>query len=462
VKHGWIQAALRRKTVAELVSSSDAAPLTRTLDRTDLIVLGVGAVIGAGIFVLPGLVAANYAGPGVVLSFLIAGAACALPALCYAEFSSLAPISGSAYTYAYITLGELIAWIIGWALILEYALGSALVALGLGEYMVHFVADVAGITPAAGAGRVAAIAAVAACTILLCTGIRRSASVTGVFVLIKVAVILLFVVFGAVFVTPGNWSPFIPPVSGDSFGWDGVMRGASILFVAFIGFDAVTTAAQEARNPQRDVPAGVLGSLAVSAVLYALFAIVLTGLVPYTRLGLGNPVAVALDGIGLGWLASSIQLGAIAALAGVLLVMIFGHTRIIFAMARDGLLPRALATAPSGTPVIATCVTGAGVIILTAVASLSSIAELVNVGTFFAFVLVCVGVPVLRRIAPELPRPFLVPGSPWLPLLGACACTYFMARLPARTWALAGIWFAAGMVLYVIRLMTASAAGRTG
>ena len=450
-----------RKSIAELTAGAETSGLRRTLGRADLIILGVGAVIGSGIFVLPGIVAANVAGPAVVLSFLIAGVAAMLAALCYAEFASVTPVSGSAYTYAYASMGELFAWLIGWGLLLEYTLGSAILAIGWGSYVMSFV----GRTfqrplPTPFNIHMAAFLASIGATIIVCAGIRRSTYATAVFVLIKIAVIVLFIFFGVAFVEPANWHPFVPPLSGyGAYGWPGVFRGASIIFVAYIGFDAVTTAAQEARDPQRDVPAGVIGSLAICAVLYALVALILVGIIPYRDLeAMWNPVAEAMHRTGVQWVGNAVELGAIAGLSSVLLVLMLAQARILLAMSRDGLLPKAFSNvhSKSGVPLAATLVTGVVVAMLSAFFDLDAISMLVSIGTLFAFIIVCVGIPILRRTDPDLPRSFRVPGSPYIPILGALACFYLVVALPPRIWIIAGVWFAIGLAIYALRVLRRS------
>jgi APA family basic amino acid/polyamine antiporter len=450
----------RRKTIAELTRDAESTGLRRTLGRTDLIVLGIGAVIGSGIFVMPGIVASTVAGPAVVISLLIAAVAAMLAGLCYAEFSSLTPVSGSAYTYAYATLGELCAWLIGWGLILEYTLGSATLAIGWGAYVMAFVERTTHMHTTALQLHFAAIFATAAATAILCLGIRRSAYATAVFVLIKLAVIMLFVFFGALFIDPQNWHPFVPAAKAPGvFGWGGVFSGASIMFVAYIGFDAFTTAAQEAKDPKSDEPAGVLGSLGISAVIYAAVALVLVGLVPYNHLKLDNPMGEAIHATGVKWVGIAVELGAIAGLSSVLIVLLLAQARILLAMSRDGLLPKALSAVrpDTGVPFVGTIVTGVVVAILSTMRTVEWISMVISIGTFMAFMIVCIGIPILRHTHPDLPRPFRVPGSPALPLLGALACLSLVLALPPHTWALAGGWFLIGLVIYAVRLATVHA-----
>jgi APA family basic amino acid/polyamine antiporter len=437
-----------------------------------LTLLGIGAVIGAGIFVITGNAAANFAGPGIILSFLMVGVACALAGLCYAEFASMIPVAGSAYTYAYATLGELLAWIIGWDLMLEYALSAATVAAGwsgtvsslLRGFGIHLPAQFAAARgtemPLADGSSVVAVFDVPAALIVLAAsallvfGIRESAGANSVIVMVKVAVILLFVGFGVWFMKPANWTPFIPPNSGTfgQYGWSGVLRGAGVIFFAYIGFDAVSTAAQEAKDPGRDLPIGILASLAICTVLYIAVALVLTGLVPYSQLAGPTPIALGVDATGLTWLSPIIKLGALAGLTSVIVVTLLGQTRVFYAMSRDGLLPAFFhRTHPRfHTPHVATILTGVVVAITAGLFPLDVLSVLVSMGTLLAFAIVCVSVLVLRRTMPELDRPFRTPGVPWVPLVGAGSCVFFMTGLPAATWERLVIWLVIGLAVYFL------------
>jgi APA family basic amino acid/polyamine antiporter len=473
-----------KKSIAELRAEADAGTLRRSLGPLSLTALGIGSIIGTGIFVLTGTAASQYAGPALVLSMVIAAVGCAFAGLCYAEFAAMIPVSGSAYTYAYATMGELMAWIIGWDLVLEYALSAATVAVGWSGYAASLLRDVGVVLPAqlvAGPGQAVALAdgttvqgifnlpaalAVVAVSALLVRGINQSARVNTVIVLVKLAVLVLFVVCGIAYVRPENWTPFIPPNTGEfgAFGWSGVLRGAGVIFFAYIGFDAVSTAAQEAKNPQRDMPIGMLGSLGFCTVLYILMALVMTGLAHYTELNVPHPVDVALAkaGPGLAWLNYLVDIGAIAGLASVVLVMLMGQPRIFYAMSRDGLLPAVFGKVHPRfkTPYVTTIVTGLVAAVVAGFFPIGLLGELVSIGTLFAFVIVSAGILVLRYRRPELPRPFRTPLVPVVPILGILICGYLMYGLPPDTWIRLIVWLIIGLAIYFLYGRTHSRVGR--
>lgn len=464
-----------KKSIEGLMSeaSDEKNSLKRTLGRFNLITLGIGAIIGAGIFVLTGQAAASYAGPAVVISFIVAGIACAFAGLCYAEFASMIPIAGSAYTYAYATLGEFIAWIIGWDLILEYLFGASTVAVGWSGYVVSFLNDL-GITlpssissaplafdTATGAWSTTgafinfpAVFIVGLITTLLVIGIKESANFNNIIVVIKVAVILLFIGFGISFIHTANWTPFIPQNSGNfgQYGWSGIMRAAGVIFFAYIGFDAVSTTAQEAKNPQRDMPWGILGSLVVCTILYILVGLVMTGIVYFPNLNDPAPVAVAVNtaGEGLFWLRYPVKIGAIAGLSSVVLVLLMGQPRIFFSMAKDGLLPKTFCKVHPKfkTPHITTILTGAVAGIIAGLFPIGLLGELVSIGTLLAFVIVSGGIIVLRYKQPDIKRHFKVPMFPLVPILGILSSFTVMLMLPGDTWVRLIVWMAIGLVVY--------------
>src|SRR5216110_825657 len=461
----------RRKSVTQLQAEAlTDQRLKRALGATNLTMLGIGAIIGTGIFVLTGTVAAQNAGPAVVLSFVLAGVASVVAALCYSEFASLVPMAGSAYTYGYATLGELFAWIIGWDLILEYALGAVTVSIGWSGYVVSFLRDIGiNIPPALSAARgtlitladgtqvtaifnLPAVIIIAVVSFLLVIGIKESANVNNVIVFVKVAVVLLFIFGAAHAVNPANWHPFIPPNTGTrgEFGWTGVMTGGAIVFFAYIGFDAVSTAAQEAKNPQKDMPIGIIGSLLICTVLYILVSGIATGVVPYKELNVPDPIAVAADHAGMGWMSSLIKLGAIAGLSSVILVMLLGQSRVFYSMARDGLLPPFVNKVHPKfqTPYLTSIVTGVIVAFFAAILPIRDAASLVSIGTLLAFVIVSVGILVLRVREPNLPRKFTTPWVWFVAPAGALSAILLMAALPWPTWRRLLVWFAIGIVFY--------------
>src|SRR5438046_6867662 len=448
--------------------------------------LGIGAIIGTGIFVLTGTVAAVNAGPAVVLSFVIAGVASIFAALCYSEFASLVPMAGSAYTYGYATLGEVFAGVSGWDRVLECALGAVTVAIGWWGYVVSFLKDIGIIVPpalSAARGTVVTLAdgstitaifnlpaviIIAIITTLLVIGIKESANVNNVVVFVKVAVIQLFIIAAAHAIDPANWHPFIPPQQGPGiYGWSGVMTGGAIVFFDYIGFDAVSTAAQEAKNPQKDMPIGIIGSLLICTLLYILVSGIATGVVPFRELNVPDPIAVAADRAGLGWMATLIKLGAIAGVSSLILVMLLGQSRVFYSMSRDGLLPPVINRIHPKfqTPYITSIVTGVVVAFFSAILPIRDAASLVSIGTLLAFVIVSIGILVLRQREPNLPRVFRTPAVWLVAPLGALSALYLMVSVSGRAWARLGIWFVIGRFayfLYGVRHSRLAAAGSAG
>jgi APA family basic amino acid/polyamine antiporter len=465
---------MARKSVADIVGSADAEgghSLSKTLGATSITAMGIGAIIGAGIFVLTGTAAAQFAGPSIILSFVLGGIACAFVGLCYSELAAMLPVCGSSYTYTYATLGEIFAWIIGWDLILEYAMGAATVAVGWSGYIVSLLHNV-GITipPAlaaapgtvikladgttvAGVVNLPAVVIIAILTTMLVLGTKESARLNNIMVAIKLVVVVAFIGIGVFFVHPENWHPFIPANTGEfgNFGMSGILRGSAVVFFAFIGFDAVSTAAQEAKKPQRDMPIGILGSLVICTLLYILVAAVLTGLVPYAQLNVPDPIAKGVDAIGVNWFSILIKIGALTGLTTVILVLLYGQSRIFFTMSQDGLLPRLFARVHPRlqTPHLSQIMIGAIVAIVAALTPIGVLGEMVSIGTLFAFILVCGAVIYLRRSDSDANRPFRVPGVPVIPILGILFCLLLMAGLPLVTWMRLVVWLVVGMVIYI-------------
>ena len=465
------QTLFRTKPLGELLADTtvEGHSLKKTLRVWDLIALGIGCIIGVGIFVLPGVEAAKHAGPGIILSFAIAGLACACSALCYAELAAMIPVAGSAYTYGYATLGELPAWIIGWDLLLEYMVAACLVSIGWSAYFVNLfnnllrpwgVALPVTLTnapidwsdqlhrfvPTGALINIPAIVIISLLCVLLIRGIKESSRVNLIIVIIKIVVILFFIVLAVWHIKPGNWHPFMP------FGFGGVMTAAAIVFLAFVGFDAVSTAAEEAVNPQRDMPIGIMASLAVATVLYMSVSAIMTGVVPYHKLGVPDPVALVLNELQMPLASMLVSLGAIAGITSVLLVLLVGQPRILFAMSRDGLLPLVLSKVHKRfkTPYMTTILTASVVAVASALLPIRVVAELCSIGTLFAFIIVCSGVIVLRLTRKDIRRPFKVPLFPWLPGAGTLLCAYLMINLPRTAWERFVIWLVIGLTIFFL------------
>lgn len=468
------QSVFTKKSIAQLQrESTEHSGLKRTLGAVDLVLLGIGAIIGTGIFVLTGRAAATNAGPAVSLSFVAAGIASAFAGLCYAEMASMIPIAGSAYTYSYATMGELVAWIIGWDLILEYLVGAATVSVGWSGYVVSFFKDTFGwILPSAWTNaplvwseasqsfqttgaiiNLPAMIVTLFATAILVIGIKESARFNSVIVVVKVIVVLLFIAFAFSFIDKANWQPFIPENTGvfGKYGWSGILQGATMVFFAYVGFDAVSTAAQECKNPQKDLPIGILGSLAICTVLYIAVSLILTGVVNYTKLSVPHPIALGIEVTGIKWLTTAVEIGAIAGLSSVMLVMLMGQPRIFFAMGNDGLMPSwAAKVHPKfGTPHVTTIVTGVICAIAGGILPIDILGELTSIGTLFAFVLVSLGVLILRLRHPEMERKFRVPGGDYfVPIMGMLTSGLLMYTATTATIIRLFAWMAIGLIIY--------------
>lgn len=447
-----------KKSIQSLLAqgNSKASSLKKALGAFDLTMLGIGCIIGTGIFVLTGIAAAKYAGPALIISFVISGLACIFAALCYAEFSSTVPVSGSAYTYSYAVFGEIMAWVLGWDLILEYGLASSAVASGWSAYFQGLIGGLglhlpkaltAAYDPAHGTYvDVCAIGILVIIAFLLTRGVKESARVNNIMVIIKVSIVLLFIGVGVWYVKPSNWTPFMP------FGFSGVVTGAATVFFAYIGFDAVSTAAEEVRNPQRNLPIGIIASLLICTLLYITVSAILTGIVPYDQLEVNNPVAFALQYIHQDAIAGLISLGAIIGITTVLLVLMYGITRLLFSMSRDGLMPPVFSSIHKkrANPVRGTWLAALLASIFAGFVPLSRLAELTNIGTLFAFIVVSIGVIILRKTQPDLKRSFKVPFVPWLPVLSVLFCGYLLISLSHFAWIGFGVWFVIGIVVYML------------
>lgn len=447
--------------------------LKRTLTSFNLVALGIGAIIGAGLFSLTGLAAANNAGPAVTISFMIGAVGCAFAGLCYAEFASMIPIAGSAYTYSYATMGEFMAWIIGWDLVLEYALGAATVSISWSQYLTKFLhyfdlaippqftmspwetVTMANGTMVSGYFNLPAVFIVVSLSLLLIRGTQESAFINNLLVVLKVAVVLVFIAVGWQFINPSNHVPYIPENTGKfgEFGWSGVIRGAGVVFFAFIGFDAVSTAAQEAKDPRRGMPIGIIGSLIICTILYVLFSHVMTGVANYTEFrGSAAPVAVAIAKTPYIWLQQAIIVAILAGYTSVILVMLMGQSRVFFTMSKDGLVPKVFSEVHPkfGTPHKSNLFFAVFVSLFAAFVPVAIVGEMVSIGTLFAFILVCIGIIWMRKTNPDTPRPFRTPWVPFVPIAGVVVCFTMMAFLPLDTWLRLAIWMIIGVVIYFL------------
>jgi len=457
------------KSLATLTADAEQGSLKRALGAGQLIALGIGAIIGAGIFTLAGVAAGTYAGPAVTLSFVAAALGCVFAGLCYSEFSTMIPVAGSAYTYAYATMGELIAWIIGWDLVLEYAVGAATVSIGWSSYLVSILHDFHITLPAAiiaspwqpvtlpggevvyGLINLPAVFIVIAISTLLIVGIQESARANAVIVVCKVAVVITFIALGWAYINRANYTPYIPPNTGPGhFGYSGILTGAGVIFFAYIGFDAVSTAAQEAKNPQRDMPIGIIGSLIVCTILYILYAHVLTGIVNYKDLNVAAPLAVAVDHIPYPIVGLMMKIGSLLGLTSVVLVMLLGQSRVFFSMSKDGLLPPLYSKIHPRfrTPYLSNIVLMIFVSLFSGFAPIGVVGEMTSIGTLLAFVIVCAGILVMRRTRPDLERPFRTPWVPVVPILGILVNFALMSGLGVSNWLRLVIWLAIGLVIY--------------
>ncbi|AGY74636.1 amino acid permease [Clostridium autoethanogenum] len=446
----------RTKPIESLLAETKGKnSLEKSLGAFELTMLGIGAIVGTGIFVLTGIAAAKYSGPALVISFIIAGLACGFAALCYAEIAAMVPVAGSAYTYGYAALGEFWAWIIGWDLILEYAFSVGTVAIGWSGYFVSILGDLGIKLPniitkapfEGGLVNLPAVAILVVITGILVAGVKQSAATNNIIVAIKLAVVLLFIVLGVRHVHPANWHPFMP------YGWKGVFSGASVIFFAYIGFDAVSTAAEEVKDPKKDLPKGIIASLIICTVLYIAVSAILTGMVPYLKFkDTAAPVAFALQQVGINWGSALVSVGAICGLTSVLIVMLFGQTRVLFAMSRDGLLPRVFGQVNQRfhTPVKSTLLVGIITMIIAGFTPISVVSELTNIGTLAAFIIVSASVIVLRKREPDRPRSFKVPFSPVTPVFAMAACAFLIYNLQKVTLVRFAVWLVVGLIIYFV------------
>ncbi len=464
-----------KKAISTIQSEANNKELRRSLSGLNLISLGIGCIIGAGIFVMTGKAAADHAGPAIMLSFIIAGIACVFAALCYAELASVLPVSGSAYTYAYATLGEFFAWIMGWLLLLEYGLSASTVAVGWSGYVVSFLKDLNIVIPqyltspyfnidhSTGtftilhSFNIFAFLIVILLSLLLARGVKESANFNNFIVALKLTVVLSFIIIGFYFVKPENWHPFIPdyippvtPSGEGKYGFPGILRAASIIFFAYVGFEAVSTAAQEAKNPSKDMPVGILGSLIICTIIYILVCAVMTGVVSYKELSVPDPMAVAVDKIGLKWFSYLIKFGAITGLTSVMLVLLYGQMRIFYVMSHDGLIPKIFSKVHHKyqTPYLNSLIVGFVVAITSSLTPINILGDLVSLGTLLAFSIVCFTVIYLRIKRPDLERPFKCPLVPLVPILGILLCTYLISSMPITTFHFIKWWLIFGIIVY--------------
>ncbi|MCM3634355.1 amino acid permease [Paenibacillus camelliae] len=447
---------LRKKKVHDFFQQKGSVQLERTLSGFDLILLGVGAIVGTGIFILPGTVAAVHAGPAIVFSFIIAAIVCAFAGLCYSEFASAVPVTGSAYSYSYVIFGEVFAWLVGWVLILEYGLAVASVATGWSSYLMsllegfqlHIPTALSGpFNPAEGTYiNLPAIAIIMAVAFLLTLGVRESTRINTIMVFIKVGVIVLFLVVGIFYVKPDNWQPFMP------YGVSGVLSGAALVFFAFLGFDSVSNAAEEVKNPKRNLPIGIIGSLFICTLLYVSVSLVLTGIAPYTQLNVSDPVSFVIALVGQDWISGLIALGAVVGMMTVILVMSYGGSRLLYALSRDGLLPKSMSSIHPKykTPIKNTLIFAVAVSLCAGFVPLAKLAELVNMGTLIAFSIVSIGVIFLRNNKSIQPGGFKVPFYPVLPIVSFLLCVFLMSQLAYYTWIACVIWLLFGLAIYII------------
>lgn len=447
---------LRKKPISDLLHKKGTMELQKTMGPFDLMLLGVGAIVGTGIFILPGTVSAQHAGPGIVFSFIIAAIVCALAALCYSEFASTVPVTGSAYSYSYIVFGEIVAWFVGWALLLEYGLATAAVATGWSGYFVTLIEGFGIHLPQALTSsfsiengtyiNLPAVIIIFVIGSLLSLGMKESTRFNAILVALKISAVLLFIIVGVFYVKPENWSPFLP------YGMSGVFTGAALVFFAYLGFDAVSSAAEEVKNPQRNMPIGIIGSLVICTILYVAVSLVLTGIVPYQQLNVADPVAFAMKFVEQDWVAGFISLSAVIGMLTVMLVMMYGGTRLLLAFSRDGLMPKMLKELhpKRKTPMKNTFIFTIVISVIAGLVPLGTLAEMVNMGTLIAFIFVSAGILYLRKNKDLPTGGFKVPFYPVLPIVSLLLCIFLISQLSVHTWIACGVWFVLGIILYFV------------